>query len=90
MTNELHADHFFLGVDGIDPEIGLSTPDLLEAQLNAAMMRVAQEVTVIADASKIGKRSLSLIGDLQGVKRLITGDQLPLATADAFRERVLK
>jgi DeoR family transcriptional regulator of aga operon len=54
---ELHADHFFLGVDGIDPEMGLSTPDLLEAQLNAAMIKVAQDVSVVADASKIGRRS---------------------------------
>lgn len=72
MIQELHAHHFFLGVDGIDPEIGLFTPDLLEAQLNAAMMKVAQEVSVIADSSKMGRRSLSLIGRVELVKRVIT------------------
>jgi len=35
MMRDLHADHFFLGVDGLDPETGPSTPDVLEAQLNA-------------------------------------------------------
>ena len=76
IIHELHAHHFFLGVDGIDPEIGLSTPDLLEAQLNAAMIKVAQEVTVIADASNMGRRSLSLIGGVELAKRVITDDRL--------------
>lgn len=68
----LHADHFFLGIDGIDDELNLSTPDLLEAQLNKLMMQISNETTVIADSSKIGRRSLSVIGNLMGVRRLIT------------------
>jgi DeoR family transcriptional regulator of aga operon len=84
---ELHAHHFFLGVDGIDPEIGLSTPDLLEAQLNAAMISVSQEVTVIADASKMGRRSLSLIGGVNLVKRVITDNRVGEETACQFRKR---
>jgi DeoR family transcriptional regulator of aga operon len=83
---ELHADHFFLGVDGIDPEVGLSTPDLLEAQLNAAMIKVAQEVSVVADASKIGRRSLSLIGDVNLVKRVITDGRISEEMAAKLRK----
>jgi len=85
--HELHAHHFFLGVDGIDPEIGLSTPDLLEAQLNAAMIKVAQEVTVIADASKMGQRSLSLIGSVNLVKRVITDNRVSEEMTRKFRKR---
>jgi DeoR family transcriptional regulator of aga operon len=87
MIRELHADHFFLGVDGIGPEVGLSTPDLLEAQLNSAMIQASQEVTVVADASKMGRRSLSLIGDVERIHRLVTGEQLPVSMADEFRRR---
>src|SRR5581483_4324713 len=72
---ELHADHFFLGVDGLDPDVGLSTPDLLEAQLNTLMMRISNEVTVVADASKIGRRSRSVIGGIDSVQRVITDDR---------------
>jgi DeoR family transcriptional regulator, aga operon transcriptional repressor len=86
-VQELHAHHFFLGVDGVDPEIGLSTPDLLEAQLNAAMIKAAQEVTVVADASKMGRRSLSLIGSVDLVTRLITDDRLSEEMASKFRKR---
>jgi DeoR/GlpR family transcriptional regulator of sugar metabolism len=72
MLRDLHADHFFLAVDGLDPATGLSTPDILEAQLNALMIRVSDEVTVVADASKFGRRSLSLICDIGAVRRVIT------------------
>jgi len=85
--HELHAHQFFLGVDGIDPDIGLFTPDLLEAQLNAAMIKAAQEVTVIADASKMGRRSLSLIGSVQLVKRVITDDRITEEMICKFRTR---
>jgi DeoR/GlpR family transcriptional regulator of sugar metabolism len=82
MISELHADHLFLGVDGLDPEIGLSTPDLLEAQLNRLMIGIAHEVTVIADASKLGRRSLSVISALSSVRRVITDNR---ASAEMLR-----
>jgi DeoR family transcriptional regulator, aga operon transcriptional repressor len=76
MMSELHADHFFLAVDGLDPEAGPSTPDVLEAQLNAVMMRMAKEVTVITDATKLGRRSLSIIGDIRSIHRVITDNRV--------------
>jgi len=30
----LHADHLLLGIDGLDNDLNLSTPDLLEALAN--------------------------------------------------------
>ncbi|MFN7995663.1 MAG: DeoR/GlpR family DNA-binding transcription regulator [Bryobacteraceae bacterium] len=72
MMADLHADHFFLAVDGLDPETGPSTPDVLEAQLNAQMIRASREVSVVADATKFGRRSLSLIGDIRSIHRVIT------------------
>jgi DeoR family transcriptional regulator of aga operon len=68
----LNADRLFLGVDGLDPEIGLTTPDVLEAQLNGLMIRVAREVTAVADSSKLHRRSLSVITDVSEVHRIIT------------------
>jgi DeoR/GlpR family transcriptional regulator of sugar metabolism len=84
---ELHANHVFLGVDGIDPDIGLSTPDLLEAQLNSLMMDVSQEVTVVADASKLGRRSLSVISDIARIHRLVTDNRAPAETLERIRAK---
>jgi DeoR family transcriptional regulator of aga operon len=86
MVRDLHADHLFLAVDGLDLETGLTTPDILEAQLNTLMMKAAREVTVVADASKFGRRSLSVIGDLQGVKRVITDDRVSPEFVEGLRQ----
>ena len=86
MVRDLHADHFFLAVDGLDPEIGLTTPDILEAQLNTLMMRAAREVTVVADASKFGRRSLSVIGEVKLVKRVITDESVSKEHVDRLRQ----
>jgi len=45
---------------------------MLEEQLNAQMLRAAREVSVLADATKFGRRSLSLIGDMRSIHRVIT------------------
>jgi DeoR/GlpR family transcriptional regulator of sugar metabolism len=87
MLQDLHADHLFLAVDGLHPDAGYSTPDILEAQLNAMMIRIANEVTVVADASKFGRRSLSIIGRIECAKRIITDDRVDPEVAGALRAK---
>ena len=86
MLKEFHADRLFLAVDGFDLELGPSTPDLLEAQLNTVMMRVSKEVNVVADFSKLGRRSLSRIGPLSAVHRLITDSRAPAEFIEALHK----
>ena len=74
--HRLNADILFLGVDGFDVHYGLSTPNLLEAKVNRAMMDVARIVVAVCDSSKFGRRSLSLIAPPSAVHRLIT-DRFP-------------
>jgi DeoR/GlpR family transcriptional regulator of sugar metabolism len=76
MMRQIHADHLFLGVDGISLDVGPSTPDILEAQLNALMVAAADEVTVVSDASKFGRRSLSVICPIRSVRRVITDSDI--------------
>lgn len=90
MIRELHADHFFLAVDGLDPEVGPTTPDILEAQLNGLMMEVSTEVTIVADASKIGRRSLTAIGAITSVRRLITDNRISPKMVQAFESKGLE
>lgn len=72
MLDDFHADHFLLGVDGLDPHYGLSTPGILEAQLNAKMIAISDRTTVVADSSKLGRRSLSVIGAITCAQCVIT------------------
>jgi len=70
----LYADRLFLGVDGIDPETGLTTSDVLETQLSALMIRVSREVVLVADSSKFRRRGLSVIARLDAVHKIVTDD----------------
>jgi DeoR/GlpR family transcriptional regulator of sugar metabolism len=85
MLKEFHADRLFLAVDGFDLEVGPSTPDVLEAQLNSLMMQISKEVNVVADFSKLGRRSVSRIGVLSQIHRLITDARVPPEFSDALR-----
>ena len=87
MLKEFHADRLFLGVDGFDVHIGASTPDVFEAQLNGLMMQVSREVNIVADCSKLGRRSVSRIGPLERVHRLITDSRAPAEFVDALRKK---
>jgi DeoR family transcriptional regulator of aga operon len=73
----LRADRLFLGVDGLDPAIGLMTPDVFEARLNAHMIEISREVVVVADSTKFSRRSLSVIAGLEKVHKLITDSGAP-------------
>jgi DeoR family transcriptional regulator, aga operon transcriptional repressor len=87
MLQELHADRLFLAVDGFDSEVGPSTPDVLEAQLNGCMMQASKEVNVVADSSKLGRRSVSRIGPIERVHRLITDSKAPAEFSEALRRK---
>ena len=90
MLQELHADHLFLAVDGLHPDEGYSTPDILEAQLNNVMIRVANEVTVVADASKFSRHSLSLIGKIECAKRVVTDSRVDPEVITRLRSKGLE
>lgn len=67
----------FLGVDGIDPEFGLSTTNMMEAQLNKKMIEASQKTIVLADSSKFGKKGFGKICDLSAVQQIITDSNAP-------------
>ncbi|WKB82288.1 DeoR/GlpR family DNA-binding transcription regulator [Cellulophaga lytica] len=72
ILDNISCSKFFLGVDGIDLEYGLSTSSLEEAQLNRKMLGAAQKIIVLADSSKFGKKSFAKICNLQQIDEIIT------------------
>jgi len=73
----LKADILFLGVDGFDTQSGVSTPNLLEAQLNRLMVQISARVIAVCDSSKFGRSSLSSIVPLANIHGVITDKQIP-------------
>ncbi|MFD7296685.1 DeoR/GlpR family DNA-binding transcription regulator [Streptomyces sp. NPDC059897] len=68
----LHFDVLFLGVHGISPEAGLSTPNLAEAETNRRLVQSARRVVVVADHTKWGTVGLSSFASLDQVDTLVT------------------
>lgn len=83
---KLNADILFLGVDGFDVQYGLSTPNLLEAKVNRVMVEVARRTVAVCDASKFGRRSLSLILPPNAVHEAITDRGIPRSDLQALRK----
>jgi DeoR family transcriptional regulator, aga operon transcriptional repressor len=82
----LNADILFLGVDGFDVHHGLTTPNLLEAKVNRAMMDVARLVVAVCDSSKFGRRSLSSIASPSVLHGLITDRGIPKADLSTLKK----
>jgi DeoR family transcriptional regulator, aga operon transcriptional repressor len=82
----LSADILFLGVDGFDVRFGLTTPNLLEANVNRTMMQIARRTVVICDSSKFGRRGLSLIAPVTEVQQVITDNRLAKSDLRALKE----
>src|ERR1035437_248425 len=85
MLAEMHADILFLGVDGFDLDIGLTTPNLLESRVNRAMVGAASKVVAVCDSTKFDRRSLSRIVPATAIHHVITDTNLPDEIAEALR-----
>jgi DeoR/GlpR family transcriptional regulator of sugar metabolism len=68
----LHVDRLFLGVHGMDARAGLTTPNLVEAETNQALVQTARQICVLADHTKWGTVGLSTIIPLSSIDLLVT------------------
>ena len=72
----LHVDWLLMGVHGMDAEAGFTTPNLVEAETNRALVRSARRVAVVADNSKWGVVGLSTIATLDEVDVVVSNHGL--------------
>lgn len=84
----LHVDWLFLGAHGVDERAGLTTPNLVEAETDRALVACARRVAVVADSSKWGVVGLSSIARLDEVDVLVTDDGLDPDAQRVLRARV--
>ncbi len=69
---EITCSKLFLGVDGIDPDSGITNSNIEEAQLNKRMMKASLKTILLADSSKFGRRGFGKICNLDQVDVIIT------------------
>ncbi len=68
----IHVDLVFMGVHGMDPHSGFTTPNLLEAETNRALVESGRRLVVLADHTKWGVIGISSIARLDQADLLIS------------------
>ncbi len=83
---DLHVDKLFLGADGLSFRSGLTTANVLEAEVSRAMVRAAARVIVVADSSKVDNVGFTTIIPLTEIHTLITDTGAPAGFVAALRQ----
>lgn len=90
VLNEVVLDVAVLGVDGVDPQLGLMTHQEDEASISRLFAERARRVIVVTDSSKMGRRAFARICGLDRVDVLVTDSALPTGTRDRLTEAGIK
>lgn len=69
-----HFNRSFVGMNGIDLDSGLTTPDPAEAALKQAAIRHANRAYVLVDQSKFGQVAFAKVADLDEVTLITQAD----------------
>ncbi len=81
----LHADKMFVGADGLTFTNGVTTANVLEAEVDRALVRSASKIIVVSDSSKIGVIGLTTIMPITEIHTLITDDKASPDFAETLR-----
>jgi len=89
----IHLDLVFMGVHGMDPRSGFTTPNVLEADTDRALVAAGRRLVVVADSSKWGVIGISSIARLDEADTLVSDDGLTeearQIAGDAVRELLI-
>jgi DeoR family transcriptional regulator of aga operon len=85
MFDQFSADKLFLSGAGCDLEFGVSGANLEETMVNRAMMRIAREIILVADASKFSKRSMTRIAPFAEIDTVISDTKLSEEVQEKLR-----
>jgi DeoR/GlpR family transcriptional regulator of sugar metabolism len=84
----LHLDILFLGVHGMSERAGYTTPNLMEADVNRALVEAAERLVVLADHTKWGTVGISSIVPLNRADVVITDAGLDDIARSILEEQV--
>lgn len=85
MLRDIRADILFLGVDGFDPVVGITTPNVLESRVNRAMVQASRRVVAVCDSTKFSRRSLAKIVPPSAIHTVITDTQIQKKDLETLR-----
>jgi DeoR/GlpR family transcriptional regulator of sugar metabolism len=84
----LNVDMLFLGVHGMSPRTGFTTPNLMEAGINRLLVNAARRLVVLADHTKWETVGIATIARIEDADVVITDSGLPAEARSPLTERV--
>ena len=82
------VDATYLGVHGFDPQAGLTTPNIAEAQTNRTLIGIGAQLFVVADHTKYREVGTNVFARMRRVDNLIVDDGLAIADRGIIEEHV--
>jgi DeoR family transcriptional regulator of aga operon len=79
----INADCVFLAANGFSPEYGITTANMLEVEVKRRIVQRAEQVVLLADSSKFGKRQSLTVLPMERIHVVITDSDL--SEADSRR-----
>lgn len=83
----LHADKGFIGLNGIDATVGLTTQNLLECEIKRTIIESSTRSFVLADSSKFNNVALGVIAPVNAVDFVITDENAPSSLVGRLEEQ---
>jgi DeoR/GlpR family transcriptional regulator of sugar metabolism len=87
-VGSLNVDVLFLGVHGMSPRTGFTTPNLMEAGINRLFVAAARRLVVLADHTKWETVGIATIAPLEEADVLVTDSELPDQAREQLAEQV--
>ena len=86
MLKYFNCNLLLMGADGVDIEFGVTTTNMMEANLNRMMMNTSQQTVLLVDSSKFGKKGFSKICDVGEIDHIITDDKIPQMYLESLQD----
>src|SRR5712691_806895 len=87
--SKIHADVAVMSAGGISME-GVTNSHGLLIDIQRAMIKAARQVIFCFDHTKLGRQSVSPLGELDSVDTIVTDSAAPQELVEAFRARQLE
>jgi DeoR/GlpR family transcriptional regulator of sugar metabolism len=84
----VHVDLVFMGVHGMDPHSGFTTPNVLEADTDRALVESGRRLIVVADNTKWGVVGISTFARLNEADMVVTDAGLDAEAGERLRAEV--
>jgi DeoR family transcriptional regulator, aga operon transcriptional repressor len=86
----LHIDQYFLGIDGISLEYGVTGHNEPEAAAASSFMKIADSTIVLADSLKFKKVSFSQVASISAIDAIVTTEAAPRDILDQIQASGVK